>query len=92
MKDLVWQDSFRLPHYHSLLVCFSSSPHNFANCRYQVYALKDVEEILVFLHLKEQTKKIMPLVETPLQITSTDKLKNQTSFNLVHRCMMTYPA
>jgi hypothetical protein len=38
-----------------------------------MHALKDVEEILVFLNLKEQTKKIMPFVETP-QITSTDKL------------------
>jgi len=92
MEDLVWQDSFRLLHYHSLLVCFSSSPHNFANCRYQVYVLKYVEEILVFLNLKEQTKKIMLLVETPLQIISTDKLKNQTSSNLVHRCMMAYHA
>ena len=75
MKDLVWQDTFRILHYHSLLVCFSSSPHNFANCRYQVYVLKDVEEILVFLNLKEQTKKIVPLAETPLQIASTDILK-----------------
>ena len=92
MEDLVWQGSFRLLHYHSLLVCFSSSPHNFANCRYQVYVLKDVEEILVFLNLEEQIKKITPSVETPLQITSTDKLNNQTSSNLVHRCMMAYPA
>jgi hypothetical protein len=54
IKGLVWQDSFRLLNYHSLLVCSSSSPHNLANLRYQLYALWDVEDSLVFLNLKEQ--------------------------------------